>query len=216
MRGGLFAGALAALLAALPRPTAAQDCPSSKANVTLTVQLVEPSLDNSVSQPRLQAMAGEHDHAGRTMGLYRMQLQSKMEARIGTRTRAGLVCQWIDAVTVALSMSPREIFVVRERPPGTCGYDVVLDHERKHQAVDDAVFAEYKTQLRQKIERAILDLQPERPVPVGVTLAARARLSTFVRGVVTAAVDGLMTARQTRQAQVDNPSEYARLGTACR
>ena len=46
-------------------------------------------------------------------------------------------------IAVVISMRQRVIYGARERRPGSCDYDAVLGHERKHEAADDPVLAEH-------------------------------------------------------------------------
>ena len=51
-------------------------------------------------------------------------------------------------------MPRRVIYIVRERHPGSCPYESVLAHERKHQATDEAVLVEHLPRLRRAAEDA--------------------------------------------------------------
>jgi hypothetical protein len=209
-------GAVAWALAVLLDPFGAlADCPPSNADVTVTLHLAEPTLDNSLWQPQLQDLAGKEHHGGRTLGLYRMELQSGLRASIRSRQVGAWICLWIENVTISLTMSPRQIYVVRERAPGTCPFNAVLAHERKHQAVDDELFNQSVPWLRHRIEKAILDLPRGQPTMASEVPAIQARLNKVMGDAMSSAVADMLAERKLRQSRVDDPREYQRVGAAC-
>ena len=197
------------------RAATPRDCPASKPEVTLSIRLPEPTIDNSLPQPRLQELSGKAYHNGHTLGLYRMELQYGIEAVVMAQQSSAGLCQWIERVTVRMVLSPRQIYVVRDRRPGTCPYEAVLEHERKHKAIDDEVFRADAPRLQRALEAAIAHLPPERPVPAADAVDAKTRLVAPLKQVFQAAVDAVMAERNARQEHLDNPGEYKRVGAAC-
>jgi len=128
---------------------------------------------------------------------------------------AGVVCRWIDEVAITITAAPRTIYVTRERRPGTCPYDSVLMHERKHQAADEAVIAEFAPRLKQKVARALAALRPPAPVPRSDAAAVERRLTAAVERAVNGELRALEAARHARQAAIDTPGEYRRVAAAC-
>jgi hypothetical protein len=215
-RRSWLVGAVASGLALLWDPSGAYaDCPPSSADVSVNLRLAEPTLDNSLWQPQLQDLAGKEHHGGRTLGLYRMEMRSGFRASIRSRQDGGWICLWIEKVALSLTVSPRQIYVVRERAPGTCPYNAVLAHERKHQAVDDELFNQSVPWLRHRIEKAVLNLPHGQPVPASEVAAIQARLNKIMSDTVTSAVADMMAERKLRQSRVDTPGEYQRVGAAC-
>jgi len=144
-----------------------------------------------------------------------MELQSGFRASTRSRQAGGWVCLWIEKVAISLTVSRRQIYVVRERAPGTCPYNAVLAHERKHQAVDDELFNQSVPWLRHRIEKAILDLPHGQPTMASEVPATQAKLNKVVSDAVTSAVADMMAERKLRQSRVDDPREYQRVGAAC-
>jgi hypothetical protein len=112
-------------------------------------------------------------------------------------------------------MPLRTIYIVQARQPGTCAYESVLAHERKHQAADDAILAEQLPRLRIEIADALAELPPRHSVPMHKAADASARLSELITSVVKRSTSALFAARAARQAEVDNPQEYRRVRAAC-
>lgn len=204
-----------ALVALAAVPAEAVTCPASQPRVRLSLDVATPDIDNTLPQPALQRLAGAGHHRGRTQGLYRGGIRTRWQTRMTERHMAGLVCRWIDEVAITIAVAPRTIYVTRERRPGTCAYDSVLKHERKHQAADDAVIAEFAPRLKQKVARAIAALPPPAPVPPGEAAAVGRRLTTAVERAVNDELRALAAARHARQAAIDTLGEYRRVAAAC-
>ena len=190
-------------------------CAPSSAEVAMDVDIPEPAVDNSLPQPTLQNLAGKRYHGGRTLGLYRMTLTIDWTARLMRSEADGKVCLSIDHVTLHVAMPSRRIYIVRERRPGTCPYESVLAHERKHQAVDDDVLGQGLPRLRASIERTIAALPATRPRPTTEAAEVEQRLTAPVAEAVQRGWAELSAARAARQAEIDTPQEYRRVRAAC-
>jgi hypothetical protein len=214
-RAGFLAIALAAGALAAPSPARALTCPASRAAVQVSVKAGAPAIDNTLPQPALQQLAGKAYHRGRTLGLYRANIRARWHTRIGQREEGGEACRWIESLAIDLVAPERTIYIIRERRPGTCPYDSVLTHERKHQAADDAILAEYARRLEQAVALAIAGLRPAAPVPSADAAAAQQHLMAPVEAAVQRVLDALETARRARQAAIDTPREYRRVAAEC-
>lgn len=156
-----------------------------------------------------------HHHGGRTLGLYRTELKMSSTAHLAHRQAEEEVCVTVDRVTVRISMPLRTIYIVRARQPGTCAYESVLAHERKHQAVDDVLLAEELPHLRVEIANALAALPSRHSVPLDKAADASAKLSELTASIVKRSTSALFAARAARQAEIDNPQEYRRVRVAC-
>jgi hypothetical protein len=116
---------------------------------------------------------------------------------------------------VLITLTHREIYIVRQRSPGTCPYDVVLVHERKHEAADEAVIAEHRRRIEVAAESAISTSSPAGPVPLGQGAALESRLAEAVAVVLRRETAAMGKTRAERQAAIDTPQEYRRVRAAC-
>jgi hypothetical protein len=214
MYAAFFGIAALALVAAAPAQ-AAVSCAPSVAKVAVEMDMPEPVVDNSLAQPALQNLAGSRYHGGRALGLYRMTLTIDWTARLVRSEANGRACLSIDNVTLHIGMPSRRIYIMRERHPGTCLYESVLDHERKHQAVDDEVMAEELPRLQATVEHAIAALPPTWPLPTAEADEAEHRLTAPVAAAVQRGWAELFAARAARQAEIDSPQEYRRVRAVC-
>jgi hypothetical protein len=188
-------------------------CAASAPRVSVTQSLPPPEIDNTLTQPQLQRTAANH-HAGRALGLYRATLNGHFEAQIAMRWDDTEACLWVSSLALRVEALDRRIWIIRERRPGTCHYETVLAHERRHQAVDDAMVETYVARLRSALAREAAALGLVRVAP-GERDAAQQRLIDALKKVFQAEMRALQAERERRQNAIDTPAEYRRVGAAC-
>jgi hypothetical protein len=192
-------------------------CGTSPALVRLDASSPDPILDNSQTQHAIQALAPGY-HGGRTIGLYYAEVEAKIETRfrsVGLRGgKAAPACIFITAIDVGIIMPKRQIYVASELWPGTCQHTAVLEHERKHQATDDAAIRKHGPHVRQAIQDAVTRLGPIE-ASAGEHDAVQARLQKAVQSAFDKAWAAFMAERTELQHQVDAGLEYARVTASC-
>jgi hypothetical protein len=200
------------LLAAPAR--AESGCPAEPVEVEARYDKAEPEIDNTLPQPALQGVAGKGHHRGRALGLYKGELDAKAGSQFRFVARGEEVCLAVTRIEASVGYRDRRIWVIRERKPGTCAYDIVLGHERKHQEADDTVVEEFLPRLREALREAVQRL-PDGPIPASGREAAMRRAKAAVEDAFHATVRELFTERERRQNAIDNPREYRRIAAAC-
>jgi hypothetical protein len=204
-----------ALLLFLPAAAWAEpSCPLVTPEIEARYDPVEPALDNSLPQPALQKVAGKLHHGGRTLGLYRGEIDAHAATQLRFWQRGDELCVAIARVEARLGYRERRIWVIRERKPGTCDYEVVLGHERQHQAIDDALLGEFLPRMREAVRQAVARL-PDGPVPTDERDAALRRANAAVEAAFRSTMRDLSAERERRQNALDNPTEYRRIAAAC-
>jgi hypothetical protein len=211
----IAAGVGALLWLALIAPSAGAACPAPSPEIAVTLDPPEPAIDNSLPQPALQEMAGKTHHGGRTLGLYRAELSAKWQVRLGGDASGGESCRRVERVAVELALKERVIYIVRARAPGSCGYDSVLAHERKHQAADEALLAEFRPRFAAAAAQATAALYAAAAASPAAGKALEARISAGVDAALRAVFAALGAERRRRQAEIDSPGEYRRVRAAC-
>jgi hypothetical protein len=196
-------------------PAAALDCPPAAPVVEVTLRKSEPTIDNTLTQPALQRIAAQHHYpGGRVLGYYHGELRSSARTFLDHRVGGGMSCIWVARVTITAELDRRTIWIIRERRPGTCAYDVVLGHERKHESVDDAVLEESRERLSRALVAA-LATQGATTVRETERSEAEHRLTSAVEAAFRRATQELTREREARQHDVDTPVEYRRVAAAC-
>jgi hypothetical protein len=206
----------AVLLTAAAPASAAGTCKANTPAVTVSVNLPEPVIDDTLPQREIQSLSPDY-HGGRTVGLYSARIEAKSVSRmreVGLALDRAPACLSITAVDVHLTMPARRIYVSKELKPETCAYAAVLGHERKHQRTDDDALREHAQRIRQAIERAVIDAGPRQVLPADRE-RARAVLTEIVQAAFKKAFDALQSERTALQTRVDAGLEYARVTASC-
>ncbi len=190
-------------------------CPAAPTEIAVEINLPPTGLDNSLPQTALQELAGKRYHGGRTQGLYRTRLQNSFTVHLGQRDMGRESCVSIDRVMLRIDMPIRTIYVVRARTPGTCAYESVLAHERKHEATDNALLQEEAPRLKRDIAAALEALPAARRVAFNDAASAREALTRAAKAAIEREIKHLFDRRAARQAEVDTPLEYRRVRAAC-
>jgi hypothetical protein len=113
-------------------------------------------------------------------------------------------------VEIKLTYSPVLIYVGSEFAPGSCAYNEILAHEQRHRMA-------YMDNLA-RVELAVRDALGKRfegkPLyaPSGTAMSA---LEHEINGTWFPFIRDEFEKAKTKQAEIDSPEEYARLGKAC-
>jgi hypothetical protein len=212
--------AVLATVLAGPPATAQLACPKDRTVVTLELNEIQPTIDRSITRAELTALSGAQRGDTHTLGMYgatwtiRSQSQLQYLKEQGTPRPRG--CVWLESVKLTVSIDPRLIRIARELRPDSCRYRSVLEHERKHQAVDDDVLARRLPWLRDHLAGALKGMRTDKPRPVGELDAIGAKLVENATRTVTAAWQQLVDERDRLQREVDTPQEYERVRLQCR
>lgn len=188
-------------------------CAASPPRTSMTLSLPPPAIDNSLTQPQLQRLA-PHRHPGRALGLYRAVVNGDFDLGIEIRWNETEACLWLSTIALRLEATDREIYVIRERRPGTCAYEAVLAHERRHEAVDAAVINAFGPRLEAALAQRAASLGIVR-VAAGERDAAQRWLVSAIDEVFREQMRLLQEERERRQQAIDNAIEYRRIAAAC-
>ena len=207
----LLFGPAAALAAPCPKPP----------KPSLTVEVREGTVETDFATPlkRLQSLAAErrgppvgpNAHA---LGVTESNFASNAEYSFWiARLSDGTVCAAPQSVRLRVGFPRHTIHVGRELRQDRCVFDTVLEHERRHVAVDKKALAEWVPDLRRRYGAAIA-----RTAMVTGRSADRVSktLEERLNKALQAELDDFGRLRDRRQATVDTPQEYARVGRACR
>lgn len=169
-------------------------------------------IDNSLPYRTLTRMKRAAADGGFVLGLTRAEsrVAVSVEGTIIGDLATGTECLR-PLVNVSLSYEPIVIYVGREFEPGTCAYREILAHEMRHLKA----YVDYLP----KVERRVLDRMAQRfdgrPVVAPQGQALR-RVQQELDRTWMPFLKREMAAAKARQAGIDSPKEYARLGKVCR
>lgn len=205
-----------------PLAVLAAECPPFVSPVIEVVPSVRPpKIDPTQTLAFLRAMAraeGPEKVSGarheRPVGLTAASLKTSLSYKV-TSTIApssNSVCAQISHFSMTLGFDDTTIYLARELPRGSCSYKTVFDHEMMHVRIDEDIVRFYTPKFRSLFEQAIRN--------IGVVHATSAKeaerkIEDAMREYTQKTTTDLSKVRQTRQAQIDTPTEYARLSRSC-
>jgi hypothetical protein len=169
------------------------------------------TINNQLPFNQLTARSGSAANGMATLGLTvtNGQYAVKLGGTILQDAASGYECI-APRVELALNYSPVLIYVSNEFAPGSCGYQVILEHEQRHlQAYMDNLV---------RVEKVVRDALNKRfdakPLyaPSGTAMSAleheiSSKWFPFIRDEFDKGKD--------KQALIDTPEEYARMGKVC-
>jgi hypothetical protein len=199
---------------AAPARTAFQIQCEEGINKTVSILLAQQSgysVDNHLSFQSLTTMKGAARANSFVLGL------TKTESRIAIGLDGAMVqdpstgyeCV-APQITVRLSYAPIVVYVGREFPPGSCGYDEILRHELRHVEA----YMEHLPRVETLVRAALAQRFDGQPM-YARSGSARAALKHEIDTGWLPYIKGEMGKVETQQAAIDTPAEYARLSRAC-
>ena len=179
--------------------------PTSVEVVTKPVSYV---YDFSKSTGELTAR-GAHRAGTVVLGLVETEIRS--EAAVGLngikQTFGSRYCMR-PKLTVKLAFEPMTLFVASEQPEGSCAFRVTMEHELKHIAVYQDYLEDFAGRVQDDLGRAL----GGGIVYVDGQAAADAHVRAVLEKTLTPYLQSMQNEVRARQARVDSPAEYARLG----
>ncbi len=147
-------------------------------------------------------------------GLHEGSLGLASSTKLGYRINEWLElsCLYYDSVTIEIRLNP-VIYVVREFRPGSCAYNAVLAHEKKHTAVDRAIVGKYAPLIGREVQKAVNAAGALGPYPIADMKSVQDRMTRHIQNAVSS-LELQMTEEQARRQQdVDSLEEYQSVST---
>ncbi len=208
--------ALVALLTFIAHPSFAQDNPyacDSYTDVPVNIQprFDDPVYDFSANIAGIQSLANDPSHAvhgnhkNLTLGLTLYQPILEFHVPIkGVKFSNGLACAHVDHVEVVIGYKDVRVYIPREVPQGSCGFNEVIAHEQKHIEVNRQILGEFAPRIAERLQ-AYLKLngtfREEDP-----DYAAKI-LNQKLQAILDDMAGEMVAENQRRQRLVDSPEE---------
>jgi hypothetical protein len=183
----------------------------SKTVSVLTAQQNGYSIDNHIGYRSLSMMKPSGRANTFVLGL------TKTESRVAIGLNGPMLHDPVSGydcvapqISVKLYYVPIVIYVGKEFPKGTCGYEEILAHELRHMRA----YMDSLPRVEQTVRAALIKRFGDKPLyaPGGT---ANAALSNEIDNGWLPYIKAEMAKVETVQAAIDSPQEYARLGKAC-
>ena len=183
----------------------------SKTISVLSTQSNGFTINNQLPYRALTAKTGNIDNRHETLGLTvtRAQYSAKLGGPMLQDPASGYECV-APRVEIKLNYSPVLIYVGNEFAPGTCAYNIILEHEQRHLKA----YMDNLVRVEKSVRAALEKRFDARPLyaPSGT---AQSALQHEINSVWFPFIRDEFDKGKAEQAKIDTPQEYARLADSC-
>lgn len=124
-------------------------------------------------------------------------------------------CMYIDKIEVKIHVDPT-IYIAKDYPQGSCMFNAVVEHEKKHVAVDRAIVNKYTRLIIQAVDSTMKKVGYAHGPFLMQTMSSQQQiLNGHVNKVVKHYSDQMNAERKKLQQQVDSIQEYNRVNSMC-
>ncbi len=176
---------------------------------------VTPEISHDLTLREVARLPGAAERGLKTQGLTTIKHSMATHTRFSTTKGTASVYAWFDDVILEVSVSSTVIHIPKEYAPGSCEYEVVLEHERRH----GRAAREQTALLAEKLEAALSSAEglPTRfdPVIASNFDAAAETLKAAVAKVVDPVYERYEKDEAAVQAALDRPDPYDAVYRRC-
>lgn len=179
-------------------------------NTTSPTQYVQNQSSDILTQ-----LHGETQQ-GAVGGLGGGEIGFKTESSFEIYQRSQEACVILKSVTVTFYTRPK-IHIASDFPRGSCEFNAVLEHERKHVGVLQAYVKERTPHAKSHIANIIRRIKPAiGPIHPRQVDKAQEAMQKGLQSHIEAYNDQIMPELMKRQIAIDTPEEYARVTRQCK
>ncbi|MGE4351838.1 MAG: hypothetical protein AB7E52_06585 [Bdellovibrionales bacterium] len=219
-KSGLLAALLVGLGGAAPCAAANESCQAYPTiNVKITPVIDEAQINKNLDLAGIQALSASpqthqiphYDSVTLGLAVYDPFLKFNIPLR-QQHMPDGAYCSQVQKVDAEIGYHTITIYIANEFPEGSCAYQTILTHERKHVAVNNAILKEYIPKIQQRLQ-SYLKINGRFVVPnkAYAEKTLRERLTAIIQEVS----KEMLEENKRRQRLIDSPQEYAKNNTAC-
>ena len=164
---------------------------------------------------RLRRKISSTEVEGRLSGLTETKFNHKIAIHGKEMSRSdGWYCYTPGSVVVTLELSPT-VYIASAHRPGGCKYDETRKHELRHVATATQTLEEFAPAVMAALRKAMKEFRPQGAATLKQLRRERNRMSKIIKNAYAGAVEEMTRTLQKRQARIDTPEEYQRIGAAC-
>lgn len=124
-------------------------------------------------------------------------------------------CLHFDRLDVTITINPT-IYIAREEKPGSCEYNAILEHEKKHVEADRIVVNKYAKRIGDALSFAVKKYGASfGPFDVMQVEPVQTKLQDYIGGIVKTEVEKMNAERLAIQQGIDTYDEYERVQRLC-
>ena len=195
------------------------DCPAYiEPKIIYTPLYDEPVLDTSLDTVGIRYMSSkaQFQEAARReipVGLTSATQQLDTNFEITTQDMPdGLVCAQITNFELRFGFTGTNVYVARELPRTSCGFNEIYQHEQKHVTADHEIITTYIPKLGALMPDFLRNIGVIR---VGSVANASQRFNFLINEYMNKLNAQMASVYAEKQGQIDTPAEYRRLSTSC-
>ncbi len=133
-----------------------------------------------------------------------------------THTKLGQSCLYVNKVEIVITLDSA-IYIASDYPKGTCHYNAVLEHEKKHVAVDRELVNKYSNIIVRAVNNTLKTIgYAQGPFPAAQLPAVQSKIDSYLSQIIGAYGQNFAAERQKLQGQVDTLAEYNRVHAKCK
>lgn len=218
--GGAWKGVLitASVAAAslLSAPAHAQPACTAQRSAPPQVEVVlldpQPRLSRDTTVSALHALSGLPQRADfHHLGVTVVRMEWRSEMQISLATSSDRICAVVARVRVTLAHVDHRILIAREIPQGSCLYEEVEMHERRHVAANRQALRDAAVPARRALEAWALGAEAQAATAEGAREALASGLQATMRPLIAA----VQERRDAANRAIDSPEEYRRIARSC-
>lgn len=137
--------------------------------------------------------------------------------QFSTRTYPSLkkVCMQVSQVEVVFTLDPK-VYIAKEYPRGSCHYNAVLEHEKKHLRVDRDLVNKYSFITVKAINNTLKQVgYMHGPYDEAQLPALQKQIGGIIESVIGQFSENMNRERKVLQKQIDSLAEYERVDKVC-
>ncbi len=207
------------LVGATSHEAHAFDCPEYKEpKISIEPLYATPNYDDSVTLRQISQLGDQPDTSTSKheipVGLTTASLTFKTSFEVASNRHMleSTYCAQISKFTLNFGFDNVRVYLARELPQNSCGYQLVRTHESRHVAVDREIINIYLPQLKELLTNKLRDIGVTRTTSPAM---ARSRLQDEISDFIQTLSNKVAQTREDQQKLIDTPEEYRRLSTEC-
>lgn len=139
-------------------------------------------------------------------------LKSRMSFKI--KKQGSLACVSLDKIEGQFVAYP-SIMIARNFPKGSCEYNAVLGHEKKHVRTLLNFQKEYAPKFKSRLTKIVRYNKEPKIVSISQVEQAQAQIQDDIMRGIKEYFEQIRPVVQKRQKEIDSPEEYARVKKLC-
>jgi hypothetical protein len=209
-----FVMALLALGSAVPAAAAVCHSESSTYRVDVAIDLPPVRVHHDRSRAELGQLA-LHGPTNRVLGVTASRLRAGTSTYYGNRPLEGEgVCFWAEQIEVTLRYEALDIYIASDYSRGSCQYNAILSHEKRHAEVARGYLDDYVQTIRSALTSLAIP-KPRSPLLVENVTGAQQKTQATIEKLLQPILARLRRDMEAAQGRIDTPAEYRRVEKQC-